>query len=82
MGYKIIYKAAITNYIEKYEGSLYIETYHASKSTHYLKVNTINGPQTLGRVSKAIFTWFNLEQTEEQPAFINVSWFKFVKRDK
>lgn len=81
MGYKILTKEQITNYKSKYEGSLYIETYHASKPYHYLKVHTTGGGMTLGRVSAKIFSWFELVMMNEQPPYINVSWKKFAKRD-
>lgn len=81
MGYKILTKESIENFIKKYEGSLYIEIYHASKPTNYLKVYTTGGGMTLGRVSARIFTWFTTEWMKEQPPYINVSWRKFSKSD-
>lgn len=79
MGYKILTKESIVNYVKKYEGSLYIETYHQSKPDHYLKVHTTGGGMTLGRVSAKIFTWFETELMSQQPGYINVSWKKFSK---
>lgn len=79
MAYRILTKEQITNYKEKYDGSLYIEIYHASKPTNYLKVHTTGGGMTLGRVSARIFTWFKTEWMKEQPPYINVSWRKFSK---
>lgn len=76
---KIINKEAIKNYIAKYDGSLYVETWRGGKARYYLNVYTTGGGMTLGRVSKRIFDWFDLEPMEKQPPQINVSWDKFKR---
>lgn len=73
----VLTKESIEKFVKEYEGSLYIETYHQSRSTHWLKLHTTGGGRTLGKVPKNIFKWFDLEMMNQQPPYINVSWRKF-----
>ena len=74
---RMLRKAEIQEFVEKYRPYLYVEQYHASKPTRYLKikVDTPDGSKTLGRVPKNIFTWYDLEF--HSTMFINVSQYTF-----
>lgn len=80
---KLLKKAKIKEYIEKYSGSLMVEVFLGSKPSRYLKVLTKDKNSaltfvSLGRVPKNIFTWHELTEMDAQPSYINVTRYKFV----
>lgn len=80
MGFRILSKAEIQEYIEKEAKNLIVEIWHQSRPEYYLKRLGGRRPETIARVPKNIFSWFNLIDCEEQPLGINVSWKIFEEK--
>lgn len=75
--YKIIPKSTVDKHVQKWRDSLYVEITHQSSPGYHLMLHTDNGEKVLGRVSKKIFKWYELEKMEQQPGYVNLSWHKF-----
>lgn len=74
---KLMKKSEIKEVVDKHWTSLYVENFLGSKHRHYLKAKTEKGVIDIGRVPYSIYRWFNLIPMDQQPGYINVSWFKF-----
>ena len=80
---RVLTKKEITEEVERSAASLMIETYCGARPARYLKIMVLVCQQpprteTIGRVPKSIYNWFNIVPMIAQPGFINVKWEKFV----
>ena len=88
MTYKITPKKKVIEWIEKTRkehpnvfAATYLEVYHSSKSSCvHIIVNTDKGQETIMRVSRNFFDWYETEKVRS--TFINVSLYKIGKRSE
>lgn len=76
--YKIMSADRFRQLVADYGKALFIEVTHQSKPGYHLMLNNPGqGPVTLGRVSRGLFKKLDPVKMENQPPYINVSYWKF-----